>query len=42
MPPKNPKVGDVWTNSTNFTVGCINPGEVAIWNGSMWMPKFAR
>jgi hypothetical protein len=39
---KNPKVGDVWTNGSPFTVGAINPGEAAVWSGRMWAPTFGR
>lgn len=40
MPPKNPKVRDVWTNVTGYTVGAVNPGETAMWTGAQWMPLF--
>lgn len=42
MPPKNPQVGDTWLNTTNFSWGAINPGEVAVWTGAQWAPRFDK
>lgn len=36
MPPSDPHIGQIWTNTTSRTVGVVKPGQSGVWMGTMW------